>query len=210
MSPTSKFLDQISAFDLPRYQGLSTTDLLVFAASVLAQHEHRLTYEVLVVAAYRYFPDSFSLVGFPQYPDASRVNRTLLQCQPKYRNLMRGSASSQYVLTELGIHRASEVAQHLSGQMPKQKRARRSRPRAILDRIEQELRTSAAFSSWRAGEQIADYDFYHLLHLVPGSSKASIRENYDAIAGVARASLDQDIAPFLGAVEAQFPKELNR
>jgi hypothetical protein len=41
-------------------------------------------------------------VGWPEYPDAFRTNRSLLQGQPKYRNWLTGSASKGFSLNERG------------------------------------------------------------------------------------------------------------
>lgn len=208
ISSAKTYLDDLTAFRHDQYHGVSTTDLLVYVATQMEAHGVKLTFEPIVVAAYRMFPEAFSLVGFPEYPDASRIGRTLLQCRPKYRGLIRGGASSGFVITELGRARAVEVAQRLTSGLPATRPGRRrSAPRAILDRIEHEVRDSSAFASWRASEPISEYDFYHFLHLLPGSSKESVRENFQAISDVAKDSQDPQIRNFLAALKAQYTKE---
>lgn len=208
ISTAKSYLDTLSAFAPEQYHGISTTDQLVYAAFQMEANGVKLTFEPIVVAAYRMFPKTFSLVGFPEYPDASRVGRTLLQCRPKYRGTIRGGASSGFVITEFGRDRAADVARRLAGGQPQTRRGRRQAPRAVLDRIEQEVRDSAAFLSWRANEPVSEYDFYYFLHLLPGASKESVRENFDAISDVARDSQDPQVRNFLAALKAQYAKEL--
>jgi hypothetical protein len=209
ISTAKGFLDELAAFPPDNYRGISTTDLIVYVASEMESHGVKLAFEPIVAAAFRMFPKAFALVGFPEYPDASRVGRTLLQCRPKYRGLIRGGASSGFVITELGRVRADEVAVRLSsGKSEPRVVRRRAAPRAILDRIEQEVRDSAAFTSWRANQRVSEYDFYYFLHLLPGSSKASVSENFNAIDDVAKDSQDPQIRSFLAALKAQYAKEL--
>jgi len=210
ISSPNDYLSEISAVPSERYQGISTTDLLVYVVSRMQEHDVKLTFEQIVVAAYQFFPEAFSLVGFKQYPDASRVGRTLLQCRPKYRGLIRGSASSQFVITELGRERAAEVGQRIASGNSAAKPLRRGAPRAILDRIEQEIRDSSAFASWRDGETISEYDFYHFLHLLPGASNQSVYENFQAMADVIKGSKQSDVHEFLAHLRAQYPKELQK
>lgn len=202
------YLDEIMCFSSESYRGISTTDLLVYVVSEMEANGIRLSFEPVVVAAYRFFPEAFSLVGFPEYPDASRVGRTLLQCRPKYRGLIGGGTSTGFVITELGRIRSQEVAEQLRDGRQRARPARRGKPRAIVDRIEQELRESPAFSSWRADSTLSEYDFYHLLHLLPGSSRESVRDNFAAINSIAKESQDPEIRNFLASLSSQFAKEL--
>jgi hypothetical protein len=202
------YLDSIAAVPPENYRGVSTTDLLVYVVSQMQEHEINLTFELIVVAAHRFFPEAFSLVGFPEHADSSRVGRTLLQCRPKYRGLIKGSASSRFVITEVGRARAVEVGERIVSGHPTVKPARRGKPRAIVDRIEQEVKGSAAFTSWRDGQPISEYDFYHFLHLLPGSSRASARENFQAIIEVAKDSSEPSVRNFLAALKTQYAKEL--
>ena len=43
------------------------------------------------------------MVNFQEYPDAFRTNRSLLQMQPKYRNLLTGAATKGFSLNERGM-----------------------------------------------------------------------------------------------------------
>lgn len=210
ISNAKSYLDEIVAVAPEKYVGISTTDLMAYVVSQMEAHGVKLAFEPIVVVAFRMFPNAFSLVGFPEYPDASRVGRTLLQCRPKYRGLIRGGASSGFVISELGRARAAEIAERLAtGRVQEHANRRRSTPRAILDRIEQEVRDSAAFASWRAREPVSEYDFYYFLHLLPGSSKESVQENFNAINDVANDSEDPQVQNFLAALKAQYSKELS-
>ena len=81
----------------------------MFAIGWLRDERIPPTFENLVVVVYRMFPAKFALRGF-DFPDANRVNRTLLQLGPKYRNWARGSSRTGYALTPLGEITLKEAA----------------------------------------------------------------------------------------------------
>jgi len=182
---------------------------MVYVALLLEQSNVHLTFENLVVAAFRLFPNAFSLVGFPEYPDAGRINRTLLQCRPQYRNFIDGKGSTQFVVTENGKSRAEEISAQLQSGKAVAKGQRRSAPRTISHRIENEIRSSAAFDAWQSQRNIQSDDFYHLLHLLPGAPQAAVRENFGIIRRMVSDSADDAVQAFIKAVELQYSKELS-
>jgi hypothetical protein len=42
--------------------------------------------ENVAVASHRLFPVKFGMVGWSEFPDVNRTNRSVLQMRPKYRN----------------------------------------------------------------------------------------------------------------------------
>ena len=67
--------------------------------------------EAIAILNWRLFPEKFSMVNFQEYPDAFRTNRSLLQMQPKYRNLLTGAATKGFSLNERGMDKAKELTQ---------------------------------------------------------------------------------------------------
>ena len=108
-----KDLVQIAAKDPALYQNTSLAALTVYSLFWLHQWQLRRTIEAISVLNWRLFPDKFGMVGWAEYPDAFRTNRSLLQGQPKYRNWLTGAASTGFSLNELGL----EVARDLTAML---------------------------------------------------------------------------------------------
>jgi len=104
-----KDLAEIAPKDSQLYQETSLAALTTYSLFWLHHWQLRRTIEAVSVLNWRLFPDKFGMVGWPEYPDAFRTNRSLLQGQPKYRNWLTGSASKGFSLNERGL----EVAQEL-------------------------------------------------------------------------------------------------
>ncbi|MGK2962569.1 MAG: hypothetical protein ACSLFK_10550 [Gemmatimonadaceae bacterium] len=96
------------------YEDFDLNRLVVFVISSLDQMDVPATLENIAVAAHRLFPKRFALVGYPQFPDAVRVSRALLQLRPKYRNWATGKTRIGWSLNETGTAQARAVARALS------------------------------------------------------------------------------------------------
>ena len=66
-----------------------------------------ISYEDLVVGAYKAYPDDFALRGYPEYPDASDIHKPVYQIL-KPRGLVRISKKT-FHLTESGRHAAEKL-----------------------------------------------------------------------------------------------------
>jgi hypothetical protein len=61
-----------------------------------------LSYENVVVAAFRLFPSKFGLIGYPDFPDAKRVHDQLFHCFYKSKGWLGGKTRLGFTITELG------------------------------------------------------------------------------------------------------------
>jgi hypothetical protein len=66
--------------------------------------------------SYKLFPYKFAMVGWPQYPDSRRVNTSIMQMRPKYRN-MAYSNPSKVILNEHGLREAKHLSDMLGKPM---------------------------------------------------------------------------------------------
>src|SRR5207253_3978145 len=99
------------AQDVAQYSALafSLPHLTAYSISWLALWEIPTTYENISVLNARLFPAEFALSGFPEFPDAMRTNRTLLQMRPKYRGFATSDPRKGVFLTEKGRDAAGKV-----------------------------------------------------------------------------------------------------
>jgi len=191
-------LADISSFEEHLYEGLDLDRLTAYGVRLLADRDLPVTFENVVVALFRLFPAKFSIVGYPQYPDAARVNRAILHCFPKYRNYLTGRASTGYRLTHQGEVAAEEAASVLAGAGKPAKR-RRSAARGVADNFMREVSDSKAFADFTAGsfESIDLYDVTRLLHATPNSPSHVLRGNMEQLLTYSKETGREDILEFL-------------
>ena len=206
-------LNRLQAYQEQAYHELDLTGLATFALQHLQDLYIPTTFENIVVALYKLFPNRFSLEGYPEYPDAARVGRTLLQLAPKYRNWARGSVQKGFVLTERGTAKADQVRSALMSEHgAPQGESGPSTSRTALPRtmdLAKELapiESSELFAKWKAG-RIADGTQLDLLNMLGAYGYTPARALKDRVSFLENAAsqLDRtDLVDFLKSVRRTF------
>jgi hypothetical protein len=217
-----KDLAEIAPKDSQLYQETSLAALTTYSLFWLHHWQLRRTIEAVSVLNWRLFPDKFGMVGWPEYPDAFRTNRSLLQGQPKYRNWLTGTASKGFSLNERGLDVAQELITTLgppSNTSGKQaalpprdasnKRSAATRPRSIEPERElQVARESRLFEKWRS-QVLSDRDLIHVHSLLGIFDHTPAKVRNKKMKDLERAAEDMkdiEIATFLADVRQQFPE----
>ncbi len=200
------------------YDGLPLTDLAAYAMAVIEELGHPLTFENVTVALYLLFPSRFAMVGYPQYPDAARSVRTLLQMQPKYRNMATGGATTGYSLSPAGrraaerlsaaFGRHSASAQATPPDVEVVKAARgtgRARSVHSEDQVAR-VRDSELFRRYRGGEadSARGVDFLSIVDAFSHTPRAVIRRRYNELVAAAQDVGDEDVLKLLKYCKQRF------
>lgn len=211
-------IDALQPYAEDSYGELDLNRLAAYTIKRLQDEQIPATFENIVVAAYKMFPRKFSLVGFPDYPDAARVNRALLQLRPKYRNWARGNVRKGFVLTESGISEVNRVEEALSlgsrhppSSMRAVKRRAPPRTRDLTEDIEL-VERSGLFTKWRQGQlgSATELEFFDLVGAYAYSPAKAIRQRLKTLRNTAIQLNRRDIVGFLDAIGARFEEMLLR
>lgn len=207
------------------YADLPLTSLTAYSLYWLHEWKIRRTIEAIAILNWRLFPEQFAMVGFDEYPDAFRTNRSLLQMQPKYRNLLTGSAVKGFSLNERGMEKAREliatfgVPETTSGQAlavtgSSEVAARKPRIARSIEPAREVARAKASklFDKWKQG-LVTERDLIHAHALLrifdhtPAPVRARALKDLEDAAGKVG---DQETLQFLGDVRRTFPQLLMR
>lgn len=205
-------LDNLQQYPETVYAGVDLTGLTAFTLRWLQDRNIPTTFENVVVAAFKMFPNKFSLEGYTQYPDAARIGRTLLQLGPKYRNWARGSVQKGFVLTESGLSKVDRVHRALDrggDGVPLPKRPALSRTMDMTRELAP-LEKSPLFERWRLG-QLDQGTSLELLNMLGAYAYTPARALADRLAVLENGALQSkrdDIAEFLKAVRKTFSTQL--
>ena len=99
---TERELLTVQPIPVSRYENEQLAALTVYSINWLRQWALRPTVESITVLNHRLFPKRYGMDSFPEFPDANRTLRSLLQCGPKYRGWLSGSNKRGYVITPTG------------------------------------------------------------------------------------------------------------
>lgn len=100
-------------FNVNLYKNISLTSLTAYSIYWLSEWGIATSYENISVVNSKLFPGKFSMVGWSQFPDAFRTNRSLLQMRPKYRNLAYSAADKGVFLNDNGLKEAKALINSL-------------------------------------------------------------------------------------------------
>lgn len=194
-------------FPSSSYANMDNNRLAVYAINLLDENGIPRTQEALAVAVFLMFPDKFSMVGFPQYPDIERVNRTLLQLAPKYRNWATGNRHVGYTLTETGysvLRQTNQLLQRPELQ-PSKKRTPKERTRDPMTEVK-EIERSLLFQGFTKKENInsKEYAFWQLLQAFPYTPKQALEDRFRSMKEAARLAGRKDVMVFLDWVHKTY------
>ncbi|MCD6500783.1 hypothetical protein J7K42_02060 [bacterium] len=88
----------------------SINDLILF--SLYSSSEGKCSFEKLVKESFNRFPKVFALKGYPQWPDARKLDRPLRTLRK--RKLIKGDPKISFSLTLQGKKIAQEIARNLA------------------------------------------------------------------------------------------------
>lgn len=102
MTAESRPIDSLRPYPSQLYDGVNLNWLVLIAVGKLEEIGFDLSFENVVVAAFKLFPKKFSLLTYPEHPDAKRVHDGLWRCAYKNRQWLMGKTSQGFAFTQRG------------------------------------------------------------------------------------------------------------
>lgn len=99
------------------YLSIDKDRLILLTLDYLNSKNIEATFDKLTVAAFKLFPKKFSLIGFPEYPDAKTVNDCVFLHCVKGKKWVSGNAQTGYKITEKGKYFLEEAKKILKGEI---------------------------------------------------------------------------------------------
>jgi hypothetical protein len=197
-------MKSLKPVDYALYQSIDLDRLVMYAVAEIDKVGLDLSLENIIVGAFILFPKKFSLIGYAEFPDATRVEKCLWRCNGKNRQWISGKTPHGYVITDRTRSIASEVGTLLRApsSITKNTPTRMRRKEAIL----KEVANSPAYNKYMNGtkESISEADFCYLLQGTLDSSREILRENLVALKQITKELERQDVLNFLNWLEGHF------
>lgn len=211
----------VQAIPAAQYANEQLAALTVYSIHWLRQWGVRPTVESITVLNHRLFPERFGMDLFPEFPDANRTLRSLLQCGPKYRGWLSGSNRRGYAITPSGQALIEELMRRVgypqignillghATEAPRQRRTKRTeRPRDLDFNAEAAaIRGSKLFEQWSTGP-LQDRDLIHVysaLRVFDHTPVSAKRQRLTDLKDSAKKANDRQVEELLESVELSFP-----
>lgn len=218
---TEKDLLTVQAIPASRYENEQLAALTVYSVHWLRQWGLRPGVEAITVLNHRLFPTRFGMHLFPEFPDANRTMRSLLQCGPKYRGWLSGSNRRGYAITptgqvlmekllrRVGFPQVGSLSLGHATEAPRHRLTKRTERSSDLDFQAEVARlyTTRLFERWSNGP-LQDRDLIHVysaLGVFDHTPAAEKRQRLNDLKYSATRAGDREIGQLLENVELTFP-----
>lgn len=204
MSDKDKVM-RLQPFDVSRYESIDLDRLVIYTTVKLEELRVELSLENIIIAAFRLFPQKFSLLGYIEYPDATRVEKCLWRSKGKKRQWIGGKTPHGYLITDKTRIISGQIAAQLLDITFTEKRKPLSHTRR-KELLLAELENSPAYAKYIDNQldSISEADLCYLLHGTLDSSRDLLSENLVSFKKLADELNRSDILTFLELLEEQF------
>lgn len=147
-----EFLEKCKPLDENQYNHIDNDRLILYVVNYLEENKMEPTFEKIVIGAYKLFPKRFSLLGFPEHPDAKTVYYPIMHASYKKKGWLSGNMQSAFHLTFKGKDVLNEVLAALSGK----KSISKTQPTLPLRKERhflELLESSSAFQKYTTGSE---------------------------------------------------------
>jgi len=181
-----------------QYKQINNDRLVVYGVYLLEKNGIEPTFDNVVVTVFKLFPDRFSLIGFPNYPDAKRIHDCLWHCTYKTKHWLNGNAKSGFSLSKKGRYILEETFDRMKGKIKIGKVFDTKVRRKEVFFIDWMKRTGA-FKKYTNGEgdSISEVEVREFLRVSNDASKDVMRQNLEKYGEYARKIDDHLVQEFL-------------
>ena len=183
------------------YSDISLDELVTYSIHELLEQKMEATFENVVAKCFELFPDKFSLMGYPQWPDSARVNKSWLRCRTDFKYI-KGSVKSGFTITSKGLDAVERVQKKLRRPLvekvvvSRKKAKERSREEEFIKELEQ----SEVYKRYLADQEkteISHFEFCDMLYCTLESSAVALRDHLEKLKGYAQKLNKTKILEFL-------------
>lgn len=190
------------------YRDISLDELVTYSIFLLQEEEKEATFENIVAKCFELFPEKFSLIGYPQWPDSARVNKSWLRCRTDFKYI-KGSVKSGFTLTSKGLEVVERIQKRLKRPVSEKfiVSKKKARERSKEEKFINELEKSEVFKRYLIDHEqteISHFEFCDMLYCTLESSAKALKENLYKLKEYAQRLNRREALNFLIFAEKKF------
>jgi hypothetical protein len=200
-----EFFNSLESIDKKTYENVDLDRLVLYAVEKLEESNIEPTFDKVVVTTFKLFPEKFSLIGFPKFPDAKRVHDCLWHCTYKTKRWLFGTAKSGYKITEKGKYFLEETKKILQGEIKISKKYELKPQRKEVFFINLIKKTNA-FKKYLGGKtgEITETEIREILRADTNSPKEALRQNLEKYSDYAEKINSPLVKEFLNFIKERW------
>jgi len=188
---------ELQPLDPKRYEGIGLDHLVLYAIDKVSESGQQVSYENIVAAAFRLFPEKFSLIGYNEWPDGKRVHDAIFHCTYKSKQWLSGKKKHGYMFTSRGLLELENAKAWLQtpGSIDKQVASRTRRAEKLATHVE----SANAHIKYQKGdmEGVTKSDICALLQVTLDTPEEILMNNLRTLEESMKGLGRQDLLEFL-------------
>jgi len=210
MTKRGGILATLKAYPAHLYDGVNLNWLVLLAVRAVEDNGIALSFEHIVIAAFRLFPNKFSLLAYPEHPDAKRVHDALWRCAYKNRQWLLGKTSQGFAFTERGRQQLELARRALQKDYQPTKKTFSQTRR--WEKLLAEVRSAPAFAKYTRGERdkVSEAECCHVLQGTLDSDRRVLTDNLTKLREIASGLKQEDVVQFMEWLGQRFARFLER
>lgn len=198
----------MTSFPPKLYRDISLDELVTYSVFLLQEENKEATFENIVARCFELFPEKFSLIGYPQWPDSTRVTKSWLRCRTDFKYI-KGSVKSGFKLTPKGLEVVERVQKRLRRPISEKiiVSEKKSRARTREEQFLKELEKSEVFQRYinlHEKAEISNFELCDMLYCTLESSAKALNENFEKLKEYAQKYNRNEVVEFLLFAESKF------
>jgi len=176
------YFEKLEQYKTDLYQNERLDKLVTVGMLLLEKAGIEKNFENIVVILHKLFPQKFSLISFPQYPDTIRVDNTLrLDC--KHSKFVTGNRVKGFRLTTIGRNIAEDAISDLKQGKRTTIKQKSSQRRGRATRAISGVQESEAFQKYstKKFKEIKKFDVCEVLHGTLDTDEESLKMNLSVL-----------------------------
>tara|TARA_Y100000590_G_C15718045_1_gene1012553 strand:+ start:135 stop:791 length:657 start_codon:yes stop_codon:yes gene_type:complete len=182
MTTQRDFWKNLKSYDFEQYSKVPLSKLTTVGISKLNDSNIEASYDNITVILFKLFPEKFSLINFPEYPDTLRVNRALTSHCLTAGYIAGNQKTNIYSLTGIGRKIADEFFENVdSTSHSKSKTSDLKRSKYI--RLVKSVTDSSGYKKWSEKDfkNFKKFDLCESLHCTIDADESHLRSNLDTL-----------------------------
>lgn len=198
-------INELNAINFTKYENIGLDYLVMYTIGQLSDMKIDLSFENIVVAAYKLFPKKFSLTGYPEYPASKRIHDAIFHCTYKSKKWLNGKTAMGFMVTERSTAIINKATSMIEGRMITVSKLAHSKSRR-KEKILHQILSTIAYKKY-SKDQISEVSESEICYLLQGTldtPKEVLINNLSILKTYAKEVEDKHIIKFLKDIEHHY------
>lgn len=194
-------------FPSDSYKDIGVDYLVIYSVKKILDNSEECTFERLVCECFTLFPKKFGFLRYPNWPDATRINKAWLRCRTD-KGWLAGTVKEGFRITAAGEEIARDTENLLKNKAKIRKNFSAAKSRERYEAVILHIKKSPEYQKYSkiAGYELNETDLRSFLGGTLETPKRILRHNLNLYLNAAAIYNESSVIPFLEVCKRKLEK----